>query len=257
MDERFIGSDDQRVREPVMNRRDFIKRGALFVPFAPAIIRPAHAFQLLSPAAAAPSSPWTFIVGTSQAGNSGGVSSSPAIDTTGVDFIVGAAGYGGAGTWADLVGGNSNSWSSAVLSATGTNGEKAQLFWTRPTHVGSGHVFGFNGSNCFGSIAVACYSGSAVSPLDQTNSAAGPTPGSITPTKANELIATALAMGAAGTPTISGGGFSSPRYVVPFVNGTNYGVALADIFQSSAAASNPSWAGLTDVASVIASFESP
>lgn len=196
-------------------------------------------------------------------GANGGTSSS--IDTTGVTLIVIAISRytaGGALTVSDSKG---NTWTALTEKASGSAVFCAsRLYYCASPTVGSGHTFTNGGTGIYAAGVVIALSGThASSPFDQQSgsymagSGSSILPGSVTPTEDNEIVITGVAEnGTPGTRAINGG--FTIQGNVNHSGGVNYGVALAYLIQTTAAAANPTWSGLNAAgqhASTIATFK--
>lgn len=188
--------------------------------------------------------------------DSNGFATSP-IDTTGADLIVIATAFNH-GTSISIADSNGNTWS--ALATQTSAGSAGTLYYTRATAVGAGHTFSVTGAATFPALAVAAFAGSkATSPLDQNtgtfaNSGTTLAPGSITPAEGSELIITVNACNS--NPNAIGSGFTLLDHL-PVGGGTNFGVGLAYLIQTAAAAVNPTWtiAATTNQCLTIASFK--
>ena len=174
-----------------------------------------------------------------QATSSGASVTTSAIDTTGADLIVVAvARYIGA-TVSDNKG-------NTYTAATGYGSDPVLTFYycQAPT-VGTGHTFSVGSvASGYAALAVAAFSGSGASPLDQQNGASGETAGSITPSASGELIISAYGgHNTAGPSAVSG---MTLLDAAQFNNSTQvaYGIALGYAIQTTATAINPSWSGI-------------
>lgn len=180
--------------------------------------------------------------GTQGAGQPSSITT-PAINTTGATGLIIAVG------WWDGVGNvsvsdsKSNTWAPVTKYVT-SNCSVEFFTCLNPGSVGSGHTFSKTGTDTYGSIAVLAFSGTDTTASVDGNSGAGTAsgttqqPGSITPSQNGSVVITALGMSAhSGSGSIDGGFTVSDS----FVDGSNYGVALAYLIQTSAAAANPTW----------------
>ncbi len=188
-----------------------------------------------------------FSVGPSVSGNfgtSGGTTAS--IDTTGMNLIVVAVGgyHGATPTLSDSAG---NSYSTAPPADVGYD-PMLRVFYKYAPTTSATHTFTLTGTNLYGKISVATFSGAATSPLDQelsnySASATSLATGSITPTQDNELVLALISNNQpfGSTPTVSG-------YTVgPWVtaDGNANGAGIAYLIQTTATATNPTWAWTT------------
>jgi hypothetical protein len=189
-----------------------------------------------------------FVVGTTLSANGGGTT--VAIDTTGVDLII-AGMVCSTGTFpaieTNFSDSKGNTWGDpGAASVTDGSGAAAVgiMFCINPV-VGSGHTFtmGAAPGNQFQALVIAAYKHAntgleAYSAGGTANGAINVQPGSVTPSFDNSLvitIATSVADGA--TFTIDSG--FTVREERPLIAGVSFGVMLADLFQGTAAAVNP------------------
>lgn len=192
------------------------------------------------------------------------------INTTGANLILVAIGYyqdPGAGVpcvLSDSVGGNSNTYT-ALTAHSSADATSGKLFYTVPTHVGSGHTFTCtdgSGFATFPGITVTAWSGAAGDPpLDQQNRAESMgsvttvQPGSITPGQTNELLITTIThIEASASVTVDSGFTVSDD--IHLASGTGFGIAMAYIIETSIVAKNPTWTTTTshELVSDIISF---
>lgn len=168
-----------------------------------------------------------------------------AVDTTGETLEVGAIVYDSGKT--DLTVSNSTTDTVTLLTEqANAAGFKHRLWYVvTPTANAAKTASGQSSASSFQALAWASYAGSAASPFGAANSAAtgaGATtiqPGSITPSEDNCLVVTCLATDSTLTPTINGGFTIIASQ--PFVGATNYGIHVAYLIQTTAAAANPTW----------------
>lgn len=160
-------------------------------------------------------------------------------DTTGANLIVVALSFDG-GSTPTLSDSKGNTWTALTL---GAGSPRARLYYCQAPSVGSGHTFSISGTNTFGSVNVQAFSGAIVSPFDVENTAAGtstsPQAGSITPGFNNELVVAATATGNGNINSIDGG-FTSTN-PVNYLASNHYGIGIAYLIQTTAAAANPTW----------------
>lgn len=204
---------------------------------------------------------YTHLVSTAKESADTNSVTTNAVDTSGADLLVVECAFLSftSPTFSDSKG---NTWNGPLSHDSGTS--VSQLFWTKPTSVGSGHTFTLSGTACFPSIAASAFSGSSASPLDQTNGAQGSgglnnlQTGSVTPGEDNELIVTGIAANTVASNTITiDSGFTIGAQVT---SDTNISVAIAYIIETTATAKNPSWdvtpsGTMTDAATEIATFK--
>lgn len=232
-----------------MNRRNFIKKGLLYIPtvsiFVPTVLQAASRRRAIL-AAKRPvgggGAGYSLISNTAAVGPTTG-----GIDTTGATLIVvGVSGFAGIGTLSDN---NTNSWT-ALTTISSTN-VRGRLYYCENPVVGAGHTFTTDAPT--GAIAVAAFSGNAANPFDDESGAGsyGSTqqPGSITPVQADELFME-LACWYSSPATVSINGSWSILNQLDWGAGGNVAIALA--WKISSAASNPTWT-LTEDAYITAS----
>lgn len=200
------------------------------------------------------------IANTIKIGNSGTTTTTDAIDTTGADFIVVAIGYDNSQPKPTITDSKGNSWSARTAYLSGGSVVNVCLFYCRPSSVGSGHTFTSTAAGgMYGPVAALAFSGSVASPYDQEsgtgNTATSIQPGSITPSEDNCLLITALAYESSDTTSIDSGFTISNQ--IDFSAGASYGLALAYLIQTSAAAANPTWSrsGAQKNAATMATFK--
>jgi hypothetical protein len=203
---------------------------------------------------------WNLVAHTVGASTSGtyhnATVSTGAINTTGANLIVVSIAFNQyaipfGGTFTDSLG---NTWT-LIQQTSGTTALSEMYCCYNPT-VGANHTFSFESyyANNNVTIGVLAFSG-AKSGLDQSNSSAGASPGSVTPTANNELLVT-FAQTSGGTGQAPSG-VSSPFTVVDTFTETAYayGFAHAYMTQGTAAAENPTWSGTGVEGAVIATFK--
>lgn len=164
-----------------------------------------------------------------------------AIDTTGADLIViELADYdGGAPALSVITDSKGNTWLPLTTYKAG-GAARSTLFYCRPTSVGSGHTFTATGTNTYPAISVGAFSGSIATPFDLQNGANASlsttiSPGSITPSQADELVVVGSAADSGAHNTI-GGGFT---ILTQAVTTPSERVSLSYLIQTTAAAANP------------------
>lgn len=136
--------------------------------------------------------------------------------------------------------------------------ELAIFYCAAPT-VGAGHTF--TQTQTYGAIFVLAFSGASATPLDAldvdngTAAGASLSPGSGTPSQANEVVVTAINIGGANLSITVDGGFTA--LTIPGVSGVNYGGGIAYLIQTSAAAASPtwSWTGVNEAAAAMNAFK--
>lgn len=202
---------------------------------------------------------WSLLANARVGGINGGTTA--AIDTTAADFLViVVTKYSGAGsvTPTDSA---SNTWTQGPTVNGGES--EATLWFEQAPAVSASHTFSISGSGIYGTLNVAAFSGSAASPLDQTNQSGASSSvgslqaGSITPTQAGELIIAGWSAGNGDTanPAIDSGFTITDNS--PYTISVSEGGALAYLAQGAAAAINPSWSWTSNSvgSAIIASFK--
>jgi hypothetical protein len=203
---------------------------------------------------------WSLINHTGAASPTFGSSCvTPGITTTGATlFVVAVNNNTGSGTQV-MSDSNSNTWT-AIASGGDTNGFTDTMWYSASPSVGTGHTFQFTGNGC--TINVLAFSGSAVSPLDQSifisdqNGSTTFNVGPLTPSVNNELVVSANGNGQGGNYSSIDSGFTAEDPQNQVVS-TSYGGAIAYLIQTTAAAVNPTWTytAATNFAGVAASFQ--
>lgn len=199
----------------------------------------------------------TFITSTSAGSTNAANVTTPAIDTTGADFIGICATSATSPTITDS---KSNTWT-ALNSYTNAGGNIITAYYAAAPTVGSGHTF--TNTSVVPSMSVFAFSGvKQSSPFDQQNGATAQSvtskaTGSITPSENNELILTCLAIGSSlASDYVVDSGVSTPEAYIPVVGGQHYGNGGGYKIQAGAAAINPTWSGSSgDFAVSVASFK--
>lgn len=234
----------------MVNRRKFIKRGALWVPFilAPKLLRAGPPFTHPSfwkrPATGGGGGPLVANVAAGT-GINGGTTSS--INTTGANLIiVGVSDYR-LGISLDVSDNKSNTYTALSHQSTATN-SRATLFYALSPSVGSGHTFTVSGTSIYASIYVAAFSGLNSPIFDVQNGNTTDSPwdtlatGSVTPSADASIVASVISwyidpdsgsMSIGSSFNITNQLQSSP--------GNYLGGALAYKVLSSASAQNPVW----------------
>lgn len=193
-----------------------------------------------------------------------------AINTTGANFIAVISGHfsGHSPTVSDSQGGSSNSYTALSEHPAGSTASAAQIFYTNPTHVGSGHTFTLTGSTGYYSICVWAYSTMAASsPLEAATESGGKIAGGAStgqpgadgsPSGSTLHISCQSAWGTSVNPLSVNLSFTNLAQVA-FVNTDHFGLACADLYEASGTAKNPTWTGSGnadfDSGNVIAAFK--
>lgn len=186
-----------------------------------------------------------LVSGAGQGSSCTGTDASVTLDTTGADLIVILTVTNDAQT--APTDSKSNTWSIAKSQTAFPGG----IYYSQPpsNKVGSSHTFTVSNANRCAGISVAAYSGSAAaSVLDQTSTSAsscgGSTcqAGSVTPSENNEIVITTLTVDPHNTISVSdSAGTFNIRGCLEFTSGTAYAVCLADLIETTATATNPTW----------------
>lgn len=195
---------------------------------------------------------------TKVGGSSGGTTG--AIDTTGASFLcvsISGTDYGGTGP--AITDSKSNTYSprtAPVFSGL----YFTQIWYVANPTVGTGHTFTFTTAGV-GLIMAAAFLGVAVtSPYDVENGTTGSAqtlqPGSITPGENDEVLITCSMGDASGNVPTVGSGYTIIESNA-LVGGVNPQGGMAYLIQTSAAASNPTWDGVSSniYSAAIASFK--
>lgn len=162
---------------------------------------------------------------------------SSAINTTGASLLIMAIADVGGTTPVDS---KSNTW---VGLTAQSNVLRARLWYVDAPTVGAGHTFGTtSGGGHYPSIAIQAWSGSLPSPFDVENGALGVSAtslqtGSITPNLNNELVVAMFGIQDADTITVDSGMTITDQ--INLGGNQHYGVVLAYLIQTTAAAINP------------------
>jgi hypothetical protein len=241
-----------------MKRRDFIKRGALFVPsiFIPRLIRAQSFLTADGLAAFGTNAPagggggggsWAHVASTIQASSDGNGFNTPTINSVTATFtLIVLCSYSAHPTPTDSKG---NTYSLAVNLSSGDGGgagtsRQISIFYCSSPTVGSGHFATLTGASTFAAMAFYAFSGGAGGILDAINSAVNTgtvttmQAGSITPTTANQLIIAGIEFRSGSNAAIDSG-FSTPLKAAQ--TGNNVGCAGSYLVQGAAAAINPTW----------------
>lgn len=201
----------------------------------------------------------SFIAGVAADSANGNSVTSGAIDTTGSDLIVVALGLSQGSTATNLSDNKSNSWTRLTPSDTGSSMMETLFYCQGPT-VGSGHTFTFSETGKFPGLAVAAFSGSLATPLDQQNGAnavaSSVSTGSVTPGFDNEILVAGWCTNGTSNDAAIDSGFTIAARVQSSA-GASFGAAIAYLLQTTAAAKNPSCSNPSSsvVAATIATFK--
>jgi hypothetical protein len=187
---------------------------------------------------------------------------SDAINTTGANLLILALASNDAATENTISDSKSNTWSPLTAPAGAI---RTRFFYAASAIVGTLHTFtASNVATSFPAIAIAAFSGAkATSPFDVENgsSAVAVTtiqPGSVSPSENNELLVTAYSHQQNGNPVAVNSGYTITDQV-QLVPALAFGLALAYLIQTSAAASNPTWTNNDTFtgSAIIATFKAP
>lgn len=170
-----------------------------------------------------------------------GTASASAVDSTGATLGICMTAGRRTGT-VTVTDGPGNTWTGLTV-RDGTDGF-GQLFYVLNPTTSASHVVSMNNNNARAALAVAFYSGTATaSAIDQeagsVNGGATFQPGSLTPTEDNEIVV----QGAAGYFTTSSSinsGYTI-RAKIEYVGGISFMAGIADLIQTTATATNPTW----------------
>jgi hypothetical protein len=210
--------------------------------------------------------PIRLITHTAKGSPDGNTFTTDGIDTSRANLIIVAVGSYEAAAEPAISDSYGNDWSNAALTAQslpGTGRIRFFYIWGRSENPGAiggpGHTFTLTGTGFFGSVAVVAYAGAASHPFDVQNGATTASgtslqPGSVTPTRNNELVVTALGFQAVATTNIDSG--YSIQETVGFSAGVHSGLSIATRVQTTAVATNPTWGWsvTTEGEAVIATF---
>jgi hypothetical protein len=205
---------------------------------------------------------YAFINGTIAHSTNANSITSGAVNATGGDLItitVSVYDAGGARVISDS---QSNSYSPVFISPPDDGVVLTQVYQCRGCSVSSSQTFTVTCTGCYPVMVVEVWSGSGVSPVDQSSSATTGAntilaAGSITPTSDNQLVL--IASGSNGTTVVWGvtSPYSPPRYQQQSISGQCVGLAVSDNVQTTATATNPAWNSniTTDLTALAVSFK--
>lgn len=189
-----------------------------------------------------------FVVSTSAVAVAGGAITTPAIDTSGANFLVATVdAFNGVNPIGNVTDSKGNTWANLTTHVSNGGNVSGFIAYVKNATVGSGHTFSFGTTATFPGICVAAYSGVDVTaPFDQQNGAdnvAASTgqPGTITPSAAGALvIACAQYLDATNVASVNGS-FILQENQASDATATHVGSSLAYLIQTSAAAANPTF----------------
>lgn len=184
-----------------------------------------------------------------------GFGTTAAIDTTGYTLLIAATVGEGGHTLTDSKG---NTWTS--LTTYGTGSTYVRIHYCVSPTVGTGHTF--TPSVGYRAVAAMAFTGQAATPFDQQNGASATSgsslsTGSITPTENDELVFAAIGLSDTLTSISVNSGFTTDA-TRNSASGTNFGVGIGHIIQTTAGAVNPAWSwtgSTTQAGAAIASFK--
>lgn len=174
-------------------------------------------------------------------GGTGGTTA--AIDTTGADFLVMVVAWYVAPTTTPSDS-KSNTWVGGTIQTV--NNQSCRIFYSYNPTVGTGHTFTFSSaSSIYPAIQVLAFSGlvTSATPFDQQNgntntSSTTIQPGSVTPTRNNELLIAGCCHEQASYTIDSG---FTEAFDIAYSGSVNMGGSAAYLIQSALAAINPTF----------------
>ena len=200
----------------------------------------------------APAGNITFVASASAHGNFTEATTS-AIDTTGATLLVAVMGNidNAAVVPTDSKG---NTWT-ALTKRSGDNSSEGQIYYSIPTTVGTGHTFTTSGGTSnYCSMCVAAFADTNASPYEAESGAANASqPGSLTPAGNGSLLVAGIGY-YTGDPSTINSSFTVAEYQNSGA-GVNFGSGLAYLIQTTAAAVNPTWTGVSSGGCVMAVFK--
>lgn len=180
-----------------------------------------------------------FVNSASTAGGSGGGTTN-AVDTSGANLVV----YGRPRFSAPTITDSKSNTITPLTEQTAVAPNYLMLYAENAV-TGASHDATAAGGSSFSSLIMSAYSGAATSSvLDQQAGASGVSvnraPGSLTPSEDNCLVVTGIGWDGDGLVLSIDGGFTI-REQEAYSGGNNYGTAMADLIQTTAANANPLW----------------
>lgn len=177
------------------------------------------------------------------AGPNGG--STTALNTTGSSLIVVAVSRYSAGPAVTLSDSASNTWTALTESINTTGSLACRLYYCANPTTSASHTFTVAGTGIYSSLAAVAFSGGTnASPFDLENGATGTsasaTSGGITPSQNNEAVVIATADDGAIANASIDGGFTRVETQL-FGGGDHFGLNVAYLIQTTAAAANPTF----------------
>lgn len=191
-----------------------------------------------------------------------GVGTTSSIDTTGATLLVIVAAYDSGATISDSKG---NTWTALTAqNQQGGSSTFSRIYYCVSPTVGSGHTATV--SIGYGAVALLAYSGvDTASPLDGESGDDGPASPpvtgwgapSFTPGSNGCLLILGACFGNDGGGSLAADSGFTVRQARQAVNLTSYGVGVADLIQTTAAAVAPNftWASGSTVSTVLAAFK--
>ena len=178
-------------------------------------------------------------------GSTGGATvTTDAADFTGCDLIVVGHTSFSPNTENTLSDSQGNTWT--ALTVQQSDAVRFHLYYAAAPSVSSTQTFSLSSvTSSFPALAVVGFSGTHASPFDVSNGAVDNTgdnsmqPGSVTPSQNDSLVVTGIGCGTSTVPTMDGG--FTVEEASATVGGNHFGIGLAYLIQTSAAAANPTW----------------
>jgi hypothetical protein len=196
-------------------------------------------FALSTPAQAA----ITFVIAVSAGGDANTVTTA-GVDTSGANLIVCVMSGYEPGTAPVITDSKSNTWQTDTTLYENSPQTTVEIVYTHASSVGAAHTFTATGTGSAPGIACAAFAGAhASAAFDQENGAhttisSQVQTGSITPSQNDSVVIAGLASYA---NTFTASINSSMTIAAQTDQGTNIGVAIAYIIQTTAGAINPTW----------------
>lgn len=182
-----------------------------------------------------------------------------AVDTTGANFIAIGIAYN-TGATPTVQDSKLNNWN-ALTAQDPSSTVAVRIYYCLAPTVGSGHTFTVSASGAAPAIAFDCFAGVKTSSafdvqngFADTSDTTSASAGSVTPSEDGELVFACIGLSAANTPTPTGVTGTEHQ---AFVGGSNYGIDIGYVIQTTAGAVNPSWswASTCRSASAVATFK--
>lgn len=201
----------------------------------------------------------------STANANGATATTTAVNMTGADLIVVTAGWDKRQTAPTFSDSLSNTWTQGTVITDTADFQAGSLYWSHVSSVGVAQTFSLTGGASVVSLAVAGFSGSTATPLDNQSTGAdnvGVTtvqPGSITPTLTTYLVVTGV-YSYGSNWTVTGPSINS-SYVIPTggYQAANANISAIAYRLTNSGATNPTWttgnSGARGQVAEIASFK--